>query len=108
MTGWRKTLEVWVPLLVIGGTFAAVQFLWSNLVGFELVDIVSSVSSMTAGVVVIRFWQPARVWRFDHEAEGITGATGDPSASSAIGQRPRSGLTDTVAGWRGPGCPSRC
>ena len=44
MTGWRNTLEVWLPLLVIGGTFASVQFLWSNFVGFELVDIVASVS----------------------------------------------------------------
>ena len=26
MTGWRNTLEVWLPLAVIGGTFAAVQF----------------------------------------------------------------------------------
>ncbi|HWT84101.1 MAG TPA: L-lactate permease, partial [Candidatus Methylomirabilis sp.] len=31
MTGWRNTLGVWLPLAVIGGTFAAVQFLWSNL-----------------------------------------------------------------------------
>ncbi len=85
MTGWRKTFEVWVPLLVIGGTFATVQFLWSNLVGFELVDIVASVSSMTAGVLVMRFWKPVQVWRFDHEAEGIDGATGDPSPAPQSG-----------------------
>ena len=35
MTGWRNTLAVWVPLLVIGGTFAAVQFVWSNFVGLR-------------------------------------------------------------------------
>ena len=52
MTGWRDTLAVWIPLLVIGGTFASVQFFWSNFVGFELVDIVASVSSMAAGVLV--------------------------------------------------------
>ena len=69
MTGWRNTLEVWLPLAVIGGTFAAVQFLWSNLVGFELVDIVAAVCSMTAGVIVIRLWKPGRIWRFGHEAE---------------------------------------
>jgi lactate permease len=67
MAGWRKTWEVRVPLLVIGGTFASVQFLWSNFVGFELVDIVSSVSSLFAGVVVIRFWRPREIWRFEGE-----------------------------------------
>ncbi len=36
MTSWRETFVVWVPLAAIGGTFAAVQFLWSNFVGFEL------------------------------------------------------------------------
>jgi lactate permease len=69
MTGWRETREVWLPLAVIGGTFATVQFLWSNLIGFELVDIVASVSSMTAGVVVLHLWKPRRIWRFEHEQE---------------------------------------
>jgi lactate permease len=55
-TTWRQTLDVWLPLAVIGGTFAAVQFFWSNYVGYELVDIISAVSSMAAGVIVIRFW----------------------------------------------------
>ena len=55
MAGWRETVAVWPPLLVIGGTFAAVQFVWSNFVGFELVDIVSSVGEPgCAGVLVIR------------------------------------------------------
>jgi lactate permease len=69
LTGWRSTLEVWLPLLVIGGTFALVQFLWSNFVGFELVDIVASVCSMAAGVIVLHLWKPRRVWRFDDDAE---------------------------------------
>ena len=78
MTGWRNTLEVWLPLAVIGGTFAAVQFLWSNLVGFELVDIVAAVCSMAAGVIVMRLWKPGRIWRFDHEAEVTPVAVGVP------------------------------
>jgi len=41
MTSWRETRAVWFPLTVIGGTFASVQFVWSNYVGFELVDIVA-------------------------------------------------------------------
>jgi lactate permease len=68
MTSWRETAAVWFPLTVIGGTFASVQFVWSNYVGFELVDIVASVASMAAGVIVIRFWRPRRTWRFERDA----------------------------------------
>ena len=67
MTTWRDTAAVWFPLSVIGGTFASVQFLWSNYVGFELVDIASAVSSMAAAVIVIRLWHPRQTWRFDED-----------------------------------------
>ena len=69
MTGWRETFAVWLPLAVIGGTFAAVQFLWSNFVGFELVDIVAAVASTAAGVIAIHLWKPRETWRFEQDAE---------------------------------------
>ena len=67
MVGWRETLEVWPALLVMGGSFAGAQFLWSNFVGYELVDIVSSIASLAAGVALLRFWRPKREWRFPDE-----------------------------------------
>ena len=67
MAGWRAALGVWPALLVVGGTFAAVQFFWSNYVGFELVDIVSAVASLAAGVALLGVWRPKEVWRFEHE-----------------------------------------
>lgn len=70
MAGWRATVAVWPALLAVGGTFAGVQFLWSNYVGFELVDIVSAVSSLAAGVAVLGVWKPKDEWRFDHDDEG--------------------------------------
>jgi lactate permease len=79
MTGWREMLGVWFPLVMIGGTFAGVQFFWSNYVGFELVDIVASVASMAAGVVVVHIWKPSRVWRFDHEAAAEESAPAEES-----------------------------
>ena len=69
MTTWRKTFEVWPALLVVGGSFAAAQFFWSNWMTFELVDIVSAVASLVAGVVLLRFWKPKHEWRFDHDLE---------------------------------------
>jgi lactate permease len=85
MTSWRNTLEVWLPLLVVGGTFAAVQFLWSNFVGFELVDIVAAVCSIATAVVVMRLWKPSRIWRFDHEEELTSVAAGGPPDSRPSG-----------------------
>jgi lactate permease len=111
MASWRETADVWFPLAVIGGTFASVQFLWSNYVGFELVDIVASVASMTAGVIVIHFWRPLRTWRFErdavsHEIEGSPGVqktTGDLSVSRITwAWMPFALLTMTVLVWGVP------
>ncbi len=69
MAGPRSMRAVWPALLVIGGTFAGVQFFWSNYVGFELVDIISAVASLLAGVVLLRLWRPRDEWRFEHDAD---------------------------------------
>ncbi|HMB04072.1 MAG TPA: L-lactate permease [Isosphaeraceae bacterium] len=69
MVGWRATLPVWPALLVVGGSFAVAQFLWSNFVGYELVDIISAVASLVSGVVLLRFWKPRQEWRFPHDAD---------------------------------------
>jgi lactate permease len=78
MTTWRETLAVWFPLAVMGGTFASVQFLWSNYVSFELVDIVAAVSSMVAGVVVIPWWRPRQTWRFPGDDDPAAMPPGAP------------------------------
>jgi lactate permease len=44
-----------------------VQFLVSNLHGPWLVDIVASIASILATVVLLRFWQPREIWRFDDD-----------------------------------------
>jgi lactate permease len=91
MTTWRETLALWFPLSVIGGTFAFVQFVWSNYVGFELVDIVAAVSSMAAGVTVLRFWRPKQAWRFerDRELDREGGQAGSGVGRHAIELTPR-------------------
>ncbi len=67
MAGVQGLVEVWPACLVAGGSFALSQFLVSNYNGPLLVDIISSVVSMLALVVLLRFWQPRNVWRFEHE-----------------------------------------
>src|SRR4029453_1523609 len=46
MSGWRGLKGVWPAVLVAGGSFAFVQFLWSNLIGPELVDIMGGAVSI--------------------------------------------------------------
>ncbi len=59
MSGWRGLRSVWPAVLVCGGSFAITQFLWSNFVGPELVDIVGGVTSIAALTLFCRAWRPA-------------------------------------------------
>jgi lactate permease len=54
MSGWRGLRGVWPSVLVCGGSFAAVQFAWSNWVGPELVDIAAGIASIAALAIFCR------------------------------------------------------
>ena len=71
MTSWKATLEVWPACLVTGLGFACTQFLVSNYHGPWVVDIASSVVSMAALVLLLRFWHPRTVWRFDSDGSQV-------------------------------------
>jgi lactate permease len=58
MGGPRALKGVWPAALVCGVCFAGVQFLVSNFVGPQLVDILAALTAMTGLVVLFRFWQP--------------------------------------------------
>lgn len=62
MVPWKKTLEVWPAIFVCGVSFSVTQFLWSNFVDSNLVDIVSGVACLISMVVFLRFWKPATIW----------------------------------------------
>ena len=67
MAGFKGMREVWPACLTAGVSFAITQFLVSNYHGPWVVDIAGSIVSMLALLVLLRFWQPRVVWRFDHE-----------------------------------------
>jgi len=67
MVTWKETFEVFPAILVVGGSFAATQWFWSNYVDSNLVDIAAGVASMIATLLFLRFWQPKRIWRFADE-----------------------------------------
>src|SRR4029079_4947277 len=62
MSGWRGLRSVWPAVLVCGGTFAVVQFAWSNYIGVELVDIAGGLATIGALAAFCRVWQPADQW----------------------------------------------
>ncbi|HKA19128.1 MAG TPA: L-lactate permease [Blastocatellia bacterium] len=69
MVGWRETFEVLPAILVVGLSFGATQFVWSNFVDSNLVDIAGGLVSLVSTVIFLRLWQPRRIWRFDDDPE---------------------------------------
>ena len=67
MVNWRQTFEVLPAILVVGCSFALTQFLWSNYVDSNLVDIMGGVVSIIATVGFLHLWKPKTVWRFDYD-----------------------------------------
>lgn len=72
MSGWKGLRGVWPVALVAGGSFALVQFLWSNFVGPELVDIAGGVVSLLATALFAARWRPADNWDFPASHNGTS------------------------------------
>jgi lactate permease len=92
MVSWSETFEVLPAILVVGISFAGMQFFWSNYMDSNLVDIAAGITSMIAIIVFLRFWKPKRVWRFEDERETV------PAGSKAIAAAdpPRPLVEDTM------------
>ena len=58
--GTRGALEVAPAIAVCGVTFAVTQFFASNFIGPQLADILSALVAITAIVILLKVWQPAR------------------------------------------------
>lgn len=57
--GVRGLKEVWPAALGIGVAFAGAKFISSNFISVELTDVIASMAGIAAGVLIMRFWQPA-------------------------------------------------
>src|SRR5262245_38913143 len=79
MSGWRGFMGVWPTVLVCGGSFAIVQFLWSNLVGPELVDIMGGLVSLGCLALFCKVWKPAETWEFPTAAKTAPAAAPAPT-----------------------------
>jgi len=93
--GRRAMWEIWPAILVTGLSFAIMQFLVSNFIGPELVDIIAAVVSMACLVTFLRFWQPKTIWTSvslkGHETTG-----GQAQAPRAVAVHSRD---DIIRAW---------
>lgn len=60
-SGFTAMLEVWPAVLTSGLVFSGIQLYVSNYIGPELADILSSIATMGALVLLLRFWKPRRI-----------------------------------------------
>ena len=69
MVGWKKTIEVLPAIIVCGVTFAVSQWASASYLGPYLPDIIASLASIVALVLLLRVWHPKENWSFDHESD---------------------------------------
>ncbi|MGM9508856.1 L-lactate permease [Larkinella sp. GY13] len=67
MSGVKKTLEVLPAILVSGISFAFFQWLTANYLGPMLPDVLAGLASLFCLIILLRFWKPRSVWRFEEE-----------------------------------------
>jgi lactate permease len=84
MSGWAGLRAVWPAVLVCGGTFAIVQFAWSNFIGVELVDIAGGLASIAALAWFCRVWQPKDRWA----DPAVAAVSGESAVAAAPVTRP--------------------
>ena len=80
--GRKGMMEIWPAILVTGLSFAIPQYLVSNFIGPELVDIIAAIVSMTSLILFLRVWQPKKIWT----SPSMRGH--DPSAAEAKPAQP--------------------
>jgi lactate permease len=85
MVSWKETFEVFPAILVVGVSFASMQFFWSNRMDSNLVDITAGLFSLLCTVVFLLFWKPKKIWRFEDEGGHIMVTSGGKSVPSVSG-----------------------
>jgi len=58
----KAMMEILPAILVTGVSFAIPQYLVSNFIGPELVDIIAAMTSMASLILFLRVWQPKKLW----------------------------------------------
>ncbi|WP_246312531.1 L-lactate permease [Pseudaquabacterium terrae] len=106
--GRKAMWEIWPAILVSGVSFAIPQFLVSNYIGPELVDVIAAISSMVCLVAFLRVWKPKTVWTSTslkqhraqeaaaEQAQRATGGSGAPGLALAGAGGPAFAMQQTT------------
>ena len=93
--GRKATMEIWPAILVTGASFAIPQYLVSNFIGPELVDIIAALVSMAALILFLRVWKPKNVWT----SASLKGREAEAAAKTAPGAAQRYTRAETLRAW---------
>ncbi|AFQ45053.1 L-lactate permease [Desulfosporosinus meridiei] len=102
MAGWKAAKEVLPAILVTGVSFAVAQWWSANYLGAYLPDIISSLTSLLATTVFLKFWKPKTVWRFPSEKKAVVNTTHYSTGEVIKAWSPFVILTVMVAVWGTP------
>ncbi|RQS68917.1 L-lactate permease [Burkholderia sp. Bp8963] len=81
--GTRSIARLWPALLVSGGSFALAQFVTSNFLGYQLTDVLSSLTSLIVTIGFLQVWKPQPDPQF--AVARATPASGESSGGGRIG-----------------------
>ncbi len=79
--GWRGIRETWPAAVVCGLVFGVAQYATSNFISVPLADVVASLLSAAAVVLLVRVWRPARPYTEPAVVAG--GAADEPTPDFA-------------------------
>jgi lactate permease len=98
--GRRGMRQTWPAAAAAGVVFAAAQFAASNYISVPLTDIVASLASAAAVVLLLRIWRPAEVPRLHEPAVATVGtvATGDARTTGRNGSAEDAATASTPGG----------
>ena len=74
--GRRGARQAWLPAIVCGVAFGLAQFVASNYISVPLADIVASLVSAAAVVVLLRVWTPSEVLTADSSEARVPAGAG--------------------------------
>ena len=96
--GRKAMMDIWPAILVTGLSFAIPQYLVSNFIGPELVDIIAAIVSMISLVLFLRVWQPKKIWK-STSLKGHEADSGETKATTPVVSHTRADLIRAWTPW---------
>ncbi len=98
--GRRGLRQTWLPAVVAGLSFGIAQFVASNYISVQLTDIIASLVSAAAVVLLLRVWQPVESPDLTHDEDEREMATVGGETRRTVGAGAGSGA-GAAGGSRG-------